>query len=493
MKITDVYTILARERPDAKAITYHRSPFQGHSLTWAELAARANAWEGELLDANVVSDSRCAVVMSDHPDFIPALLGVWLRGAVAVLVDPEWGEVTQQNVLRHSGSDVVVDPRRAQRVSRLSPRRPAAPPFPPDTALVAYTSGSTGSPKAIPLRHERILACLYASASTVVDYRQSTPQRIASSMRVSGYGVLIMHYLWSAVFASEVVVLPRLTLATVSDYWSDIERHEIDQAVIVPPHIELLVRGSRAAAIPTRPLFLSSSGPISGPTYSRFVDRFNCPLLNCYGLSETTYITSVGDTDVRGQSTVSIGRPYMGRMRVRDVATGRLTSTGPGEIEVSTPSACDGYYDNDSANEHLFSADGWLRTGDLGRVDETGRYRVVGRLKDAVMKGGHTIYLTDVEEAAMSLTNVLECVAVRVDLPGSGEDAGIIAVRKPGSELNTNTVRQVMVDYLGEERAPRKVFVIDYALPRIGQSKIDREAARKLWDELTTSVGRAIK
>jgi acyl-CoA synthetase (AMP-forming)/AMP-acid ligase II len=447
--------------------------------------ARADAFAEDLGRAGVRRGSRLATVLVDHPNALPALLAMWRLDAVPILIDPEWGESIRAGILSHGRADVVVTIAEQLRVEPVADRVPGdRPELPPGTAMLAYTSGSTAAPKGIPLQHDRLVAAFHASACKVAGYRGNSPARFGSSMRLSGFGVLALHYLWSAAFGAEVVVLPRLELDTARAYWADLARHEIDQVVLVPPLFELLLRVSRPGAHERRPLFVNASGSISATTHGRFMDRFDAQVLNCYGLTETTFACMVGDTDERGATTQAVGRPDLVLIRLRGEDGSEVVGTGEGEIEVRGPTVSDGYYDNSEANAALFSGP-WLKTGDLARRDETGKYWIVGRLKDAVMKGGSTVYLTEVEEACVALDGVLEAVAVRADLPGGIEDLGVIVRPVDGAVADGGRLKSALDRALGPGRSPRSVVVTDRALPRIGQNKIDRRSAQALWSELT--------
>lgn len=484
MNLVDMYRTAAAERGSDAAITFTRAPFEGLTLTWGDLMDRANTLTGELSEAGVGPKTRLAVMAVDHPNMVPTALAMWQLEAIPIMVDPLWGESIQSGVIAHSRADAVVHVDDSLTVEPVRDRPADRPRLPPTTAAVAYTSGSTGAPKGIPLRHERLVAALHSSANRIISYRGEAPARVGSSMRLSGVGVLGLQYLWSAALGAEVVVLPPLDLETASAYWADVDRYEIDQAILVPILFELLLHLSSPGEHERRPLFLNASGPIPPKTHERFMERFGTPVLNCYGLTETTFACMVGDTDRPGETTRAVGRPDLVRIRLCAPDGTEVKGSGEGELQVSGPTVSDGYYDNAEANAALFDGT-WLRTGDLARRDETGKYWIAGRLKDAVMKGGNTIYLTEVEEACMELEGVLEAVAVRTDLPGGIEDFSLIARPVDGMALETGQLKAALEEALGPERSPRKVIVADRELPRIGQNKIDRRAAGELWEELT--------
>ncbi len=484
MNLVDMYRNAAAERKSEAAITFARPPFDGVTLSWGDLIDRANSFGDDLKNAGVGSSTRVATMSVDHPNALPALLAMWQLDAIPILIDPLWGESVRYGVISHSRADVLVQIGDRLSVEPVEPQLSDRPDLPPTTAMIAYTSGSTAAPKGIPLRHERMVAAMHSSANVVSAFRGRPPARVASSMRFSGAGVLGLQYLWSAAFGAEVVVLPPLELATAGTYWEEIDRHEIDQAILVPPLFEVLLRMANPSDHERRPLFLNASGPIPAKTHQRFMERFDALVLNCYGLTETTFACMVGDTDERGKTSRAVGRPDLVRIRLLAADGTEVRGAGEGELEVSGPTVSDGYYDNEEANAALLNGQ-WLRTGDLARRDETGKYWIVGRLKDAVMKGGSTVYLTEVEEACLALDDVLEAVAVRADLPGGIEDIGMIVRPVDGAELDSQELRAALERALGSDRSPRRVMLTNRPLPRIGQNKIDRRAAQDLWTELT--------
>lgn len=484
MNLYDLYTDAAAVRGALPAITFARGAHAGTVLSWQDLVTRAEELAQLLADEGVTAETRCAIEMVDHPDTVPLILAVWARGAIAVVVDPMWGEAIHGSVLRHSGAEILVriqDGFAAQQITELGGARLTHQPLPPNTAALAYTSGSTGQPKGIPIRHDRVLAGSFAGAAAIVNYRGGAPQRFGSSMRLSGFGVFVLHYLWHACMGCEVVVLPELSVATAHQYWLQLAEHRIDQTVLVPALYELVLRASRAPDGYPAPLFINSSGPLTTTTYSRFSEKFDCTILNCWGLTEASFAVTLGDLDVPGTSTQAIGRPNLLKVQLRNSAGEVVPGLDEGELEMYGPTLSDGYYDNPTANDDLFRPGGWMRSGDAARRDTTGKLWITGRLKDVVMKGGQSVYLTEVDDACMALDGVEEAVAVRLDLPGGLEDIGVLLRAAAGVSLDATAVRLRLESALGSQRAPRRVMVVDEPLPRIGQNKLDRRTARELW------------
>jgi long-chain acyl-CoA synthetase len=482
-----IYEALAGERPDDPALIYQREPHVGTVLTWARLAERSGELHRRLLAAGVPEAGLYAVVLADHPDMLPLLLAVWrLRGA-ALLVDPEWGDRLRRSILGHSEPDAFLSLLPELSVS-LSPgtRRD----LPEDAALLSYTSGSTGDPKAIVMTHGKLSITMYAAAAAVVRHRGSAPRRIACSMRLSGSGVLNLHYTWALCADAAVVILPQLEIRTARDYWRRIEEHEIDQMFLVPPLIDLLNHAAAPPESHVRPICITGSSPLSRRTQERFQRRFKIGLLNAFGLTESMCACFFGEYDEQGMGRNTIGQPALLKARLREISggSGRIVEgPGEGELELSGPTLFDGYYRNPKATAAAFDGR-WFRTGDLLRRDERGSYSTIGRVKDVVMKGGYAIYLNEIEEAAVDVPGVHEVAAVPLQLPDGGEDIGLIvrflpdAVLAPdrASDALTNELR----DRLGAQRAPRRVVETREALPRTGQEKLDRRRILEMWQKL---------
>jgi long-chain acyl-CoA synthetase len=456
---------LAATRPADPAIMYQREPHAGVTLTWSDLCERAEEIRETLLKSGARGGRLCALVLNDHPDLIPTLLALWRLDCPPVLLDPQWGARLTRSVLTHSTPAFLVTldpPVTATSLSRDSPSD-----VPPDAAFIGYTAGSTGDPKAIVFTHERLHAGTLGNVSASVRLRGSRPGRLARSMRMSGSGVINLHHTWGAVLGSCVVVLPELSVSTAREYWSRVESHDIDQTFLVPQLIELVNRFAADRDTTRRgPLCFTGSAPLSPRTQERFQRRFGLPLLNAYGLSETSSAAFFGHLGTDGLATNSIGVPERVTARLRDPGGRIVEGEGEGEIELAGDQVFAGYYRNPAATAQAL-ADGWLRTGDIARRDREGLYYLVGRSKDVVMKGSYAIYLTEVEEAALAHPDILEAAAVPLRLADSTDD-----------------ILSWLRDALGVQRAPCRVVLTAEPLPRGGQDKLDRPGIRARWDAL---------
>jgi acyl-CoA synthetase (AMP-forming)/AMP-acid ligase II len=486
------YSQLAEEQPNEYALIIERKPYAGTKMTWADLLQRSEDLARKLHGRGIANGARCAVTLTDHPDTLPLLLALWRLDATAVLIDRLWGARRRDGVIEHGGATHAVTLESVLDISTLDRVTQAARhELPTGTAMLGYTSGSTGDPKGVAFVHDKLALTMRAASAAIASYRGSAPRRIACSMRLSGSGVLNLHFTWAAFSSATTVVLPELTIESARDYWARIADFGIEQTFLVPPLIELLnhVAQPRAKNAPA-PICLTGSAPLSARTQERFQQKFELPLLNAYGLSETMCASFFGQIGTDGRATNSIGLPWLLEARIKTSDGELVPDVGEGELELTGPTIFDGYYGNAAATAESFDGR-WFRTGDIVRRDHTGRFHIVGRRKDVVMKGGFSVYFNEVEEAALALNGVLEAAVVPVVL-AQGEDMGLIVRVERDSQITADEVLRFVREDIGAHRAPYRVVKIDSGLPRTGQDKLDRKEIILLWNSLTRETSSTI-
>lgn len=474
------YLLIAEEAPAGDALIYERPPSAGQRLTWADIANRSDDLLRQYRTHGVGGGTRCAVTLSDCLDMIPALVALWRLDATAVLVDPTWGQRLRDNVVRHSGSNFALDMHGDAQMLRIRHDDQFDHPLPDGTAMLGYTSGSTGDPKGVPFTHDKLALCQELSAAACAGIYGRAPARIGCSTRLSGSGVLNLNYTWAPFNDCPVVILPELTVLSARDYWRRIEQHQVEQTFIFPAQAEILTQvASRRSPDGVSPLCLTGSAPVTERLQRRFRDRFDLSLVNCFGISEAMCQIFFGNSDADAQFTTDIGVPYMCQARLVDSAGDTVAGPGEGELQLSGPTLFNYYYANPAATADAFDGR-WFRTGDIARRDADGVYSIVGRRKHVIMKGGFSIYLNEVEEAALTMPDVVEAAAVPLVTDGH-EDIGLLIRLRSEATATVNDVHRAIRDSLGVHRSPRRVVCVTAPLPRLGNEKLDRLSIQPLW------------
>jgi long-chain acyl-CoA synthetase len=224
-------------------------------------------------------------------------------------------------------------------------------------------------------------------------------------------------------------------------------------------------------------LRLAASGGAAMPAevMRAFEDRFDCKILEGYGLSETTgAATFNGLHRERKPSCVGIALPRCA-VEVRD-ASGAAVPTGEvGEIHIKGPVVMSGYWNRPEATAEVLSPDGWLKTGDLATADEDGDIRIVDRVKDLIIRGGYNVYPREVEEVLYEHPDVVEVAVVGVPDDHFGEEVAAVLALAPGATFDADAFRAWAKERLSAYKVPRLFQVVD-TLPKGPTGKILKRA-----------------
>jgi long-chain acyl-CoA synthetase len=198
-----------------------------------------------------------------------------------------------------------------------------------------------------------------------------------------------------------------------------------------------------------------------------FERRFDCTILEGYGLSETSPVAAFSRRD-RVRKPGSIGLPVRGvEIRLVD------EKEGVGEIAIRGHNVMKGYWNKPEATAQAIDADGWFRTGDMGRVDDDGYFFIVDRKKEMIIRGGFNIYPREIEEVLHEHPDVMEAAIVGIPHDELGEEVGAAVVLKPGHQAEADDIRRFVKDRVAAYKYPRHVWFED-ALPKGPTGKIVR-------------------
>ena len=226
-------------------------------------------------------------------------------------------------------------------------------------------------------------------------------------------------------------------------------------------------------------LFIAGSAPLLIETFNEFRERSGHTILERYGMSETVMLTSnpyhAKDGERRG-GTVGFPLPGVG-LRVADDRGGLCPSGEIGGIEVRGPNVFKGYWRMPEKTKEEFTADGWFKTGDVGKVDGDGYVTIVGRSKDLIITGGYNVYPAEIEGYLNEMDGVAESAVIGVPHPDFGEGVVAVVVGRPGATPDAAALITALKGRIANFKVPKHCFVVD-ALPRNTMGKVQKNLLR---------------
>ncbi len=459
--------------------------------TWSSgvLGQRSAAVTGHLTRAGIAPGDRVLLVAPSVPEFAAAYYGILAAGAVAVTANTMSTRRELEYFADDAGVSLTLAWHDAGDASRqaastlglphwvleddlggLTGGDPAGDPAtvaPDRTAVILYTSGTTGRPKGAEVTHGNLVAC--ATAFTEV-MQLSANDRFGTALplfHVFGQAVVMGTVMRSG---GSLSLLERFEVGALLDM---LRRDRLTAMAGVPTMWNALLRsGGLARPGDFDDLRLAVSGGASLPTevLRAFEERFGCIILEGYGLSETTGAATFNGLDrPRKPACVGIALPG-GEVQIRLDDDSEAPVDEVGEVCYRGPSVMKGYWRRPEATAEALRG-GWLRTGDLGTKDADGDVRIVGRKKELIIRGGYNVYPSEVEEVLYQHPDIVEAAVVGVPDDHLGEEvAAVVAVRE-GAHLELEPLRAWAKRSLSAYKVPHLLQVVD-ALPKGPTGKI---------------------
>jgi malonyl-CoA/methylmalonyl-CoA synthetase len=475
--------LVVGDLPTAFARTAARVPDEpalavdGPWVTHGELAHRAARTHAVLAARGVAPGERVLLCGTSSIELVTGYLGLLRAGAVVVLANPAYTAGELRHLVDDSGARLALaDPEPGERLAGLvdvirvdalppvpagTPEPPAAAPGPDAPALLAYTSGTTGAPKGVPLTHANLLSSIRAA---MLAWRWSPSDVLVHALPLSHqHGLGGVHATLLA--GSRAVVLSRFTpdgLAAAA------ERHRASVLFAVPAMYERLcadranlVRVGRSLRLP-----VCGSAPLGADLAARVSEVLGSAPLERYGSTEAGLDVSLPVDGPGGPGTVGLPLPGV-RLRLSDA----------GEVLLRGPQVFDGYWNDPEATAEAF-VDGWFRTGDLGRREpDTGYLRLTGRLKELIISGGMNVSPREVELALEDHVEVAEVAVAGVASTRWGEEVTAWVVPAPGARPDEEELLAHAAHRLAAYKRPKRVYVVE-ELPRNGMGKVQRGRLR---------------
>jgi acyl-CoA synthetase (AMP-forming)/AMP-acid ligase II len=345
------------------------------------------------------------------------------------------------------------------------------------TVVIMYTTGTTATPKGVQLTQRNLWFMAEQAADAWAMHRGMRFLACLPFFHISGLSAVV-----SSIFTGARVVIPA-SLAT-ADICRAVEQHRITHTVLVPTVLSDLVDDQQHRfRLDSLEVVIYGAAPAG----SRLIERCMAMLPRAgfsqgYGLTETAAgVTAAplqrhGDRDAHpGSAGVVLPRA---ECRIVDPDTGTDLGAGRiGEIWVRTPTLTPGYLNQPVATRAAITQDGWLRTGDLGELDEDGFLFIRDRLKDVIISGGENIYSLEVENAIRSHPSVREAAVVGVPHERWGESVKAVVTLLPGTTLTLDELTSWLEGRLARYKHPRQLQVLD-AMPMSGSGKIVKRELR---------------
>jgi long-chain acyl-CoA synthetase len=336
-----------------------------------------------------------------------------------------------------------------------------------DTAVILYTSGTTGHPKGAELTHGNLISNTDVTRTDIV---RAHPDDVV-------FGGLPLFHVFGQTAALNVAVAAGACLTLLPRFDAGhalriVANHRVTVFEGVPTMYVALLHAPDRADYDTSALRMCISGGAALPVevLRAFEEAFGVPVLEGYGLSETSPVASFNHPD-RKHKPGSIGTPIRDvRMRVVDGEDHEVPQGEVGEIVIRGPNVMKGYWQRPEATAEAIR-DGWFHTGDLARVDEDGYFYIVDRKKDLIIRGGYNVYPREIEEVLYEHPAIAEAAVIGLPHPALGEEVGAAVALKPGAVITAEELRDYVKAQVAAYKYPRHVWIVD-ALPKGPTGKI---------------------
>jgi len=503
----DIARYHARVRPEAVALS-----FEGRETTFADFDRHTNQVANALIAAGVAKDQRIAYVGKNSDHYFELYFGAAKMGAVMTPIGWRLAPAEMAYIIGDAkapflfyGPEVAgvvaaalaALPAPPQAIAMepgdgghplyipwrdaASSADPGVPISAQDVAMQLYTSGTTGRPKGAMLRHHNLLGGRRAAAEANMSWNNWGPDDVSlvampvAHVGGSGWGLV------GLLNGAKGVVAREFDPLKVLDF---IERDRISKMFMVPAALQIVVRQPRARQVDFSRLkfILYGASPIPLDLLRECMEVFGCGFCQQYGMTETcgtiVYLPPE-DHDPAGTPRMrAAGLPMPGvELKIIDAGGATLPPHAVGEVAIRSAANMQGYWGLPEATAATIDADGWLRTGDAGYLDEDGYLYIHDRVKDMIISGAENIYPAEVENAIYGHPAVAEVAVIGVPDERWGEAVKAVVVLKPGAAATPQEIVDFAKTRIAAFKAPKSVDFVS-ALPRNATGKVLRRELR---------------
>jgi len=481
--------------------------FNKQKITFRQLNDAVNRASQALLKLEVQEGDKVGILLENKPEYIISYfatlkvggvvvpLNTFLSGAelayimnncqLKVLVTSEKFLKTIQPVLPQVLSLkytilVGVDTGEFLSFSKWVEAEPTTPPGtqvdPESLAVLLYTSGTTGHPKGVMLSHTNLYSNVLSSTQAF---------KVTQRDRFLLFLPLFHAFTFTVCVLAPVYAGGRIILLESARSLEEIKKSVLWDRITVFVGVPAVFNILADRKIPrfvkyihAIRAFISGSAPLSAATIQKIEEKFGAPLLEGYGLSEASPVVSVNPLE--GVRKVgSVGLPIPGvQVKIVDSQGNDLPIGGEGEIAVKGPNVMLGYYRSPEATRDVLR-EGWLLTGDIGKLDEEGYLYILDRKKDMLLVRGINVYPREIEEVLYAHPKVAECAVIGVKDEHRGEVPKAFIVLKEGASATEGEIKQYCTERLAKYKIPRYVE-FRKSLPKTPTGKILKRKLNEL-------------
>ena len=493
--IRELVDSMAQAQPDSAFLI---GPETGMLTTFDELQTQTQLLSSKLLHAGLAPGDKVAFLLDNGLFAAQLFLATMYGGFVAVPLNVRAGVSQLSYTLDHCDAKVVFVSEEysalieevmanVSREVRVIPEgvdfgpglseRPTnltdlAPLEPEDPALLMYTSGSTGQPKAAVHSHRTILA---GANNSVAAHQLTSSDRSLLVLPLYHINAECVTLIPTLMSGGSVVVPHRFS---VSQFWDWLDDYRCTWSAVVPTIISQLLDWQDPRANDRNPAFQrirflrSSSAPLAPSLHREFLSRFPLLLIQAMGSSEGGNIFS--NPLPPGKNKIgSPGIPWGFETRIVNRECLDVSRGESGEMLIRGPAMTQGYYKQPEETDAVFDAEGWFHTGDLAYQDEDGYFFVVGRSKELIIKGGVNIAPRQIDDVLESHPVVLEAAAIGVPDHYMGEDLAAFVVLRAGVTVSESELLSFCESRLGHFKTPTRIYFAD-DLPKGPSGKVQR-------------------
>jgi long-chain acyl-CoA synthetase len=461
MNICEAFFKTAARLPDKVAIHDEDGP-----VTFSGLAAAVKSAAGQLRSTK--ASEHLGIMLPTSKEFAVAYFGALLAGKVPVPFNLFLQPDELKALIGHSGMDTVVsEPPLSQMAERLPVKvvkLDASAPcgadmsFPKvsenDIAALLYTTGTTGNSKGVMLTHRNLLANTEGCVKAIGFHEGHVLVCVLPLFHSFG---LTASFVLPLVQGATVVTVRRFVPAKM---FESVTKHSATMIMAVPSMFRVLAMTaiSQNLKLPTLQFCISGGEALPADVRVLFEKAFGVPLLEGYGMTETSPVIAVNSP--KGNRPGTVGAPLC-NLEVKICGDdGAPVGRGcDGELLVRGPSVMKGYFARPDLTEQILSNDGWLATGDIARLDNDGFLSITGRKKEMIACSGEKIFPSEVESAICSHPKVLEVAVIGVPDRSRGEIPAAFVVPRENATLSADEIREFCRGKIAQFKIPKRVEI----------------------------------